>query len=52
DGNDEAKVGADEVLTRLKVPRLDACAQLLLLLSGEQGDLVDLLKVGFEAAFG
>jgi len=40
------------VLAGGKVTGLDAAAQGQLLLRGEQGDFVDLLKVGLQAAFG
>ena len=40
------------MLARLQIPILDTGTKFLLLLCGKQGDLIDLLKVGFEAAFG
>jgi hypothetical protein len=39
------------VLARLEVAALDATTELDLLLGGEEGYLVDLLEVRFEAAF-
>jgi len=40
------------VLARFEVTSLDATAQVLLLLGGEEVDLVDLLEIGLETAFG
>jgi hypothetical protein len=40
------------VLAGRGVTLLDAAAELLLLLGGEEGDFVDLLEIGLEAAFG
>jgi hypothetical protein len=40
------------VLSRLQIALLDAAPQGDLLLRGEQRDLVDLLEIGFQAAFG
>ncbi len=48
-GDDEAQVGLDEALERLLVARLDAAAQLLLLLGGERLELRDLADVGVQA---
>jgi hypothetical protein len=40
------------VLARFLVARLDPAAELLLLVGGEEGDFVDFLEIGLEAAFG
>jgi hypothetical protein len=40
------------VLAGLQVAGLDAPTKVLLLLCGQQGDLVDLLEIGLQAALG
>lgn len=40
------------MFTGLQITRLDAATEFLLLVGGKERDLVDLLEVRFEAAFG